>query len=37
LAGQGFVLKEDAAFRATIADYERSSGNKIDLSIIHGA
>jgi ABC-type glycerol-3-phosphate transport system substrate-binding protein len=31
---QGFVPEEDAAFRATVADYERSSGNKIDLSIM---
>ena len=31
---QGFVPEEDAAFRATVADYEKSSGNKIDLSIM---
>ena len=31
---QGFVPEEDAAFRATAADYEKSSGNKIDLSIM---
>jgi multiple sugar transport system substrate-binding protein len=31
---QGFVPEEDAAFRATIADYEKVSGNKIDLSIM---
>jgi multiple sugar transport system substrate-binding protein len=31
---QGFVPEEDAAFRATVADYEKSSGNTIDLSII---
>jgi multiple sugar transport system substrate-binding protein len=31
---QGFVPEEDAAFRKTIADYEKSSGNKIDLSIM---
>jgi multiple sugar transport system substrate-binding protein len=31
---QGFVPEEDAAFRATAADYEKSSGNKIDLSIL---
>ncbi|MGA8196039.1 MAG: hypothetical protein WB902_22015, partial [Acetobacteraceae bacterium] len=31
---QGFVPEEDAAFRTTAADYEKSSGNKIDLSIM---
>ena len=31
---QGFVPEEDAAFRATVADYEKSSGNRIDLSIM---
>jgi multiple sugar transport system substrate-binding protein len=31
---QGFVPEEDAAFRATVADYEKSSGNKIDLTIM---
>jgi multiple sugar transport system substrate-binding protein len=31
---QGFVPEEDAAFWATVADYEKSSGNKIDLSIM---
>jgi len=31
---QGFVPEEDAAFRATVADYEKSSGNKIELSIM---
>jgi multiple sugar transport system substrate-binding protein len=31
---QGFVPEEDAAFRATAADYEKASGNKIDLSIM---
>ena len=31
---QGFVPEEDAAFRKTIADYERQSGNKIDASIM---
>jgi len=31
---QGFVPEEDAAFRATAADYEKSSGNNIDLSIL---
>ena len=31
---QGFVPEEDAAFRQTIADYERQSGNKIDASIM---
>ncbi len=31
---QGFVPEEDDAFRATVAEYEKSSGNKIDLSIM---
>ncbi len=31
---QGFVPEEDAAFRTTVADYEKASGNKIDLSIM---
>ena len=31
---QGFVPDEDAAFRKTIADYEKASGNKIDNSIM---
>ena len=31
---QGFVPEEDNAFRATVAAYEKSSGNKIDLSIM---
>ncbi len=31
---QGFVPEEDAAFRATIADYEKNSGNKIELSVM---
>jgi multiple sugar transport system substrate-binding protein len=33
-AGQGFVQEEDIAFRKTIADYEKTSGNKIDCSIM---
>src|SRR5271165_3713628 len=32
--GQGFVPEEDEAFRKTIADYEKASGNKIDASIM---
>ena len=32
--GQGFFPEEDAAFRATVADYEKASGNKIDYSIM---
>jgi len=28
---QGFVPEEDAAFRKTVADYEKASGNKINL------
>src|SRR5258708_38461216 len=31
---QGFVPEEDAAFRKTVADYEKSSGNKIDLNVM---
>ena len=31
-ATQGFVPQEDAAFRATVAEYEKQSGNKIELS-----
>ena len=31
---QGFVPEEDAAFRKTVADYEKASGNKIDLSVM---
>ena len=31
---QGFVPEEDAAFRATVAEYEKASGNHIDLSIM---
>src|SRR5215469_15140510 len=31
---QGFVPEEDEAFRTTIADFEKASGNKIDLSIM---
>ena len=31
---QGFVQEEDAAFRQTVADYEKESGNKIDYSIM---
>src|SRR5215472_15680527 len=31
---QGFVPEEDVAFKKAVADYEKASGNKIDLSII---
>jgi multiple sugar transport system substrate-binding protein len=31
---QGFVPEEDASFRNIVADYEKTSGNTIDLSII---
>src|SRR4051812_18486278 len=31
-ATQGFVPAEDEAFRQTVADYEKLSGNKIQLS-----
>src|SRR5947208_16965266 len=30
---QGFVQDEDVAIKKAIADYEKASGNKIDLSI----
>src|ERR1700739_1518203 len=32
--GQGFVPEEDISFKKIVADYEKASGNKIDLSII---
>jgi multiple sugar transport system substrate-binding protein len=31
---QGFVPEEDAALRAMVADYEKASGNQIELSIV---
>src|SRR4051812_29253175 len=31
---QGFVRQEDEAFRKTVADYEKASGNKIELSVM---
>src|SRR5690348_10705641 len=31
---QGFVPEEEASFRAMVAEYEKTSGNKIDVSII---
>lgn len=31
---QGFIPSEDVALRKMVADYEKESGNKIDLSII---
>ncbi len=31
---QGFVPEEDEAFKKTVADYEKLSGNKIDYSIM---
>src|SRR5262249_53313901 len=31
---QGFVKEEDLAFRNTVAEYEKASGNKIDYSIV---
>ena len=31
---QGFVPEEDTAFKKVVADYEKASGNKIELSII---
>src|SRR6266481_5534302 len=30
---QGFVQEEDVAYKKVVADYEKASGNKIDLSI----
>src|SRR5215469_15952145 len=32
--GQGFVQDEDVALKKVVAEYEKASGNKIDLSII---
>src|SRR5499433_3969452 len=31
---QGFVQDEDVALRKAVADYEKASGNKIELSIV---
>jgi multiple sugar transport system substrate-binding protein len=31
---QGFVRQEDEAFKKTVADYEKESGNKIELSVM---
>src|SRR5438105_15639604 len=31
---QGFVQDEDVALKKVVAEYEKASGNKIDLSII---
>jgi hypothetical protein len=31
---QGFICEEDASFRAMVADYEKASGNNIDISLI---
>ena len=31
---QGFVQEEDISLKKIVADYEKASGNKIDLSII---
>src|SRR5262249_11325578 len=31
---QGFVEDEDISLRKTVAEYEKASGNKVDLSII---
>src|SRR6195256_4863854 len=31
---QGFVQEEDISFKKIVADYEKASGNKIELSII---
>jgi multiple sugar transport system substrate-binding protein len=32
--GQGFVPEEDAALNKLVADYQKASGNKVDLSIV---
>src|ERR1700758_4323305 len=34
---QGYFPEEDVAFRALVADYEKSSGNKIDYSLVPNA
>ena len=34
LAGAGLRQEEDEAFSKTVADYEKASGNKIDLSVM---
>jgi len=31
---QGFVRQEDEAFKKTVADYEKATGNKIELSVM---
>ena len=31
---QGFIEEEDVAFKTTVSDYEKASGNKIDYTII---
>src|SRR6266700_4660805 len=31
---QGFVPEEDVAYKKVVADYEKASGNKIELSIM---
>ena len=31
---QGFIEEEDLAFKNTVSDYEKASGNKIDYTII---
>jgi spermidine/putrescine-binding protein len=30
---QGFIEEEDVAFKNTVSDYEKASGNKIDYTI----
>src|SRR4051794_5698180 len=34
---QGFYPSEDAALRATVAAYEKASGNKVDLTFYNGS
>src|SRR6478735_1994587 len=34
---QGFYPAEDAAMRATVAAYEKASGNKVDLTFYNGS
>src|ERR671926_1871217 len=31
---QGFAKEEDSSLKATVAEYEKASGNKIDLQIV---
>ena len=33
-ASQGFVQQEEAAFKKTVAEYEKATGNRIEYSIM---